>query len=304
MKAAVSIILCTRDRADMLPGCLDALAQQGAAPPEAEVLVVNNASRDATMGVLRAEAERGRLPLRVVEEPSPGVSYARNTGIERAQADFLIFLDDDAVPAPGWLAAYLRLAAEGRRALVQGRIFVQFDGPRPAWLSNALLPTLSHLDEGDRLGPLKGNLVGANFGVARGLIERIGAFRVDLGPGRAGFGEDTEFGLRAAAAGSPAWYDPDALASHRIPVGRLTRRAFLRRSYRAGLSQALYHWYGDPTAWTLLALGKVALVRASSALFTLNGERRMQELGRVAGYAGRMRQILRMRRGRTNQLGE
>jgi len=45
--------------------------------------------------------------VRYVHEPSTGVVHARNRGVREAGGEYLIFLDDDEVPAAGWLNAFL-----------------------------------------------------------------------------------------------------------------------------------------------------------------------------------------------------
>lgn len=289
----LSVIVCTRNRAGMLPGLFDSLAAQPLEASAAEIIVVDNASRDSTPEVLRAEAARGRLPLRVIDEPAPGLSVARNTGIGQARGDFVIFLDDDALAAPGWLRAYEEAAAE--QPILQGRILVSLDRPPPSWMTTADLKYLSHLDQGDRAAPLVGNLFGANFGVRRDVFTRVGTFRTDLGAGQAGYGEDTDFSRRAVAAGFQLFYLPKALIHHRIPPERLTRRAVLRRHYLSGFCQPLFESYSEPTARLLAGLAKEGIRRGLRAIFTLDPARRMSEIGNLAQHAGRVRQILRLR---------
>jgi glycosyltransferase involved in cell wall biosynthesis len=294
MKPALSIIICTRDRADLLPGCFEALAQQDVAASAAEVLAVNNASRDATAEVLRAEARRGRLPLRMVEESSPGLSRARNTGIEHARGDFLIFLDDDAIPAPGWLAAYERLFRQGR-PVVQGRIRVRIEGARPGYLAEDLLAYLGRLDKDGPEGRYEGNLLCGNFGAMRSVYERLGPFRSDLGAGAAGFGEDTEFGQRMAAAGIPVIYCPDALVLHLVPPSRTTRRFLLRRCYFSGQSQPLFREYPESLPRALFYFARRSVAHLGRAVFARRSAQRVREMCQWAEHAGRVRQIVRMR---------
>ena len=291
---SLSIILCTRDRADLLPGCFEALAQQDVAASAAEVLVVNNASRDATAEVLRAEARRGRLPMRMVEEPSPGLSRARNTGIAHARGDFLIFLDDDAIPAPGWLAAYERLFRQGR-PVVQGRIRVQIEGARPAYLADDLLAYLTHWDKDGPEERYEGNLLGANFGAMRSVYEQLGPFRPDIGPGASGFGDDTEFSQRVAAAGIPVIYCPEALVLHRIPPDRTTRRSLLRRCYLSGQSQPLFREYPESLPRTLFQFARRSVAHLGHVVFARRSAQRVGEMCQWAEHAGRVRQIVRMR---------
>ena len=53
--------------------------------------------------VARSSAFKARFggALTVIEEPKPGLSLARNVGAAAARGRFLVYLDDDAVPAKG-----------------------------------------------------------------------------------------------------------------------------------------------------------------------------------------------------------
>ena len=93
---AVTVVVCTRDRPELLARCLDGLAAQ--APPPEDVLVVDNAPSDDRTAKLCAE--RG---VRYVEEPCPGLDFARNRAVREATGEVLAFVDDDVVPDGGWL---------------------------------------------------------------------------------------------------------------------------------------------------------------------------------------------------------
>src|SRR5687768_800553 len=90
---SITVIIPARDAARVLPRTLAALT--GAA----EVVVVDNGSRDATAAVALGHGAR------VVRHPVPSRPGARNAGAATASTDHLAFLDADCVPDPGWLEA-------------------------------------------------------------------------------------------------------------------------------------------------------------------------------------------------------
>ena len=291
----LSIVIATRDRAGFLARCLDALASATFDQERFELLVVDNGSCDNTPRVLEEELRRGRLPLTTIHEPRPGLAVARNTGVGSAQGDAVIFLDDDAHFAPGCLAAYDWLLRIEERPIVQGRILARFLSSCPRWINDAMLSRLSHLDQGDAVRPLQGPIFGANFGVRRSVFDRIGLFRTDLGAGAIGLGEDTDFGLRAAAAGVQATYSPDALVYHLIPRERTTRSAFLRRFYRSGFCQPLFKEYDESVLRLLTGLPRTSLARLLAAVLATDSMEHMSEICGLAEYLGRFTQILRQR---------
>lgn len=100
----VSIIICCYNSASRLPETLRHLSKQET--PDGglqwEVIVVDNASTDDTKEVAIQEWRKYSLevPLKVVVENAPGLSYARQKGVEVSRYEYLIFCDDD-----NWLEA-------------------------------------------------------------------------------------------------------------------------------------------------------------------------------------------------------
>ena len=87
----ITVVICTRDRVDHLQGALASVSALDY--PDFEVVVVDNASpTDATQQyVLGLDDSR----VRVVSEPTAGLSRARNTGLRAARHDIVAFTDDD-----------------------------------------------------------------------------------------------------------------------------------------------------------------------------------------------------------------
>jgi glucosyl-dolichyl phosphate glucuronosyltransferase len=99
-RLTTSVVVITKDRADIIGGLFEALTRQSL-PPD-EVVVIDNNSRASYVAVFKAF--RTRLPLRTFVETNPGIPAARNRGIREARKDIIVFVDDDCVPAPTWLS--------------------------------------------------------------------------------------------------------------------------------------------------------------------------------------------------------
>jgi glycosyltransferase involved in cell wall biosynthesis len=97
----VSVIVCAHNEAAHLPGCLHSLLAQTRLPDE--ILVVNNASTDATRAV--AEQVPG---VRVVDEPRKGLVVARETGRHETTGDILVYLDADCRAPLTWIERIAR----------------------------------------------------------------------------------------------------------------------------------------------------------------------------------------------------
>lgn len=101
----LSIVIATRDRAELLDDCLASLLDQVLDHGSAEVVVVDDGSVDRTSDVVERWAPR--LSLRHARLPGCGRSAAKNLGLMLARGDLVLLLDDDDRLLPGALRAYL-----------------------------------------------------------------------------------------------------------------------------------------------------------------------------------------------------
>ena len=103
-RPAVSVIVPTYNRLDVLPSCLLCLEQQTFR--NFEVIVVDDESTDGTSGFLRTYAAQTKLRFRTVRQRNKGPAGARNRAIALAAAPVVIFIGDDILPSPGFLDAH------------------------------------------------------------------------------------------------------------------------------------------------------------------------------------------------------
>lgn len=105
---AVSIVIIAWRLVEPLRVALDALARQDGAPPF-EVIVVVNGDGPRVRGVVDAHPVVDRVIPRIA---NLGFGAAANLGATIARGEAIVFLNDDAAPEPGWLAALAAAAAE------------------------------------------------------------------------------------------------------------------------------------------------------------------------------------------------
>lgn len=265
-RPSISVIVCTFNRSALLERALLAFREQYPVAGT-ELVVVDNKSTDDTAAVVRrcAEALRSILPVRSVHEPVQGLSRARNAGIAAARGNVLAFLDDDAVPEPGWLAAIAEaFANDDGVAAIGGPIAAEFETPRPAWLRRDLEGYYSILD----FGPASGNFprgrtpFGANMALRR---RALGGMRFSEHLGRVGTrllcDEERELFARLQASGGRIAYAPAMRVRHFVGRERLRPDWLLRRSYAGGTSRVV----AAGTPWARARL--LARVAAGTALW-------------------------------------
>src|SRR5438128_2556469 len=93
----LSVIIATRNRAYAIAGCLDSVAASlaTASPLDAEIVVVDNGSTDATSAIVQQWASSSPFPVRLLLEPKAGLSRAHNQALRTAQGQLFAITDDD-----------------------------------------------------------------------------------------------------------------------------------------------------------------------------------------------------------------
>lgn len=194
--------------------CLRALAEH---PPAVacEILVVDDGSADETAAAL-PQVTGLRFHRRAA---NGGFIAACNDGAALARGDYLIFLNNDTVPQPGWLDTLLRTFDEHPNAGVCGAQLLSPDG-----LLQEAGSVVRQDGSADNLGRFESPLdprfaylrkvdycTGATLAVPRALFESLGGFSTRYAPA---YYEDADLGFAAAAAGRDVLYQPAAKVVH------------------------------------------------------------------------------------------
>jgi glycosyltransferase involved in cell wall biosynthesis len=207
---SVSLIICTRDRADALERCLGKLPDLELAGVGAEVVLVDNGSSDRTAEVMAAFAGRAAAPVRIVPCEQPGLSRARNAGLDAARGTTLAFTDDDCYLAPGYVQRLPGLFSTGRFHFCGGRI-LPYDETDAAY-GFAEDETFRRFPPGSFLPA--GIVSGANLVLHRAVVDRIGYFDPMLGAGTPFRCEDIDYLARASLAGFAGAHVPALAVYH------------------------------------------------------------------------------------------
>ena len=248
------MVICCYNSAARLPETLRHLrAQGGVEAIDWEVIVVDNASTDATAEVAQQNwPDSGPAALRIVREDRAGLSHARIRGVGEARYEIISFIDDDNWVPPEWIARISALFAEHPEVGVSGV-------PCEPVPEIALPPWFDRLRGYYATGPQHGATgdITATAGTllwGAGLNVRTAAFRDLIQSGfsfllsdRTGesmaTGGDTELCYALREAGWRFWYDDTLVLRHFIPRGRLTWPYALRLIAGMGTSAAMYELY-------------------------------------------------------------
>jgi len=233
---AVSVVVPTYNRMDVLPEVLDAIeGQRGAS--EFEVVVVDDGSTDDTRAFLAER--RFAVPARVLCQENRGPAAARNAGVAAAAGERVAFLGDDTVPTQGWLAAHLR--AHRERGGGEELAVIGYTRWHPRVRLNPFLRYINEygLQFGYRIIDDPEN-VPFNFFYTSNLS--LSRRRLLGEPFDEGFPypawEDIEVSYRLAAAGQRLVYEPRAVVLHDHPT---TIERFCTRQEKAGYCAVVFH---------------------------------------------------------------
>lgn len=246
-QATLTFAICTYNRADYLDDTLNSLLYQSPTDEKVELLIIDNNSTDPTREVIRKYQEltdKDDKPIRYIKETNQGLSHARNRAISEAEAPYIVFLDDDVHATPSLIPAWISFFSEHPNAVAAGgKIHVQFDAPRPPWMSHFLLPLLGYHDLGDSLKTYPKNKYpfGGNMGFKKSIFDKLGTFNTELGrKGKSlNAGEEKELFQRIRSYSADIYYLPDAFLYHRVDKNRLTVDYIKKQALGLGQSMSL-----------------------------------------------------------------
>lgn len=308
---SIDVIIPTFNRSALLQRTLASI-ERAVRPAEFElgIIVVDNNSTDDTREVVEAWMARFGGSLRYMFEAKQGRSPALNAGIRASRADLIGTIDDDEEIDGQWLVEIARNFADPALEFLGGPCLPNWGGlTAPDWLPKShggligwIVPSEYDFDYAP---DNPAYMVGGNAVVRRGLFDKVGLYHTSLGrTGKnANGGEDLEFFGRLLAAGAKGRYASRLIIYHHIPLERLDRGFFRKRSFWDGVSigfvsrtqrEPVPHIAGIPRYFVRMA-GEGALrrlsMRTTAQAERFAGELRLLELfGRAYGrylYAGR-----------------
>ena len=269
---SVSIVMPVHGNWQVTEACLRALLPSLPAAWPVEIVIVDDASPDDTPHRLEAAADADRRIVLVRNEKNLGFVDTCNRGAAVASGEYLVFLNNDTVPLPGWLPPLIEtfrvfpragavggklLFPDGRLQEAGGIIFADGSAchfgrehPDPSW------HLFNHVRPVDYVS-------GALLATPRSLFLEMGGFDAGFAPG---YYEDTDFCFRLRELGHDVLCQPastvvhveggTAGTDHAVGMKRfqeVNRRRFRARHAAALLRQRPRPASFDRDSWLLLA---------------------------------------------------
>jgi GT2 family glycosyltransferase len=215
----VSVVIPVFNRSDCTDACLASVAATWPAELDGEVLVVDDGSTDDTPALLEAWSARDPRVRGLRLESNQGFIAACNAGAAVAAGDVLVFLNNDTLARPGWLAPLVAGLGRDKAGAVGGKllypdgtlqeaggvVFDDADGcnfgkgdPEPDH------PIFDHVRDVDYCS-------GALLATPRALFLELGGFDPAYAPA---YYEDADYAFRLRERGYRVYYQPASSVVH------------------------------------------------------------------------------------------
>jgi glycosyltransferase involved in cell wall biosynthesis len=260
----ISVVVATYNRAELLAGALQSLAEQTLDPSLFEIVVVDNGSTDDIPGLV-AEFQRShaKLQTRLISEKRPGLGRARNTGDEHAEGRLIAFLDDDAHAEPDWLQKALHLfeQVEPSPLAVGGPIEPFYLAPKPDWFKDEY--EIRSWGDEPRFLQTGETFSGSNMIFTKTALRDHGGFsdRFGMKGERLSVGEETVLfdEIWRGNPHAPLYYSPELVIRHAVPAHKMTVSYVLKRALAGGQAMYAIRRETDPRSGRFRVLAREAL---------------------------------------------
>jgi glycosyltransferase involved in cell wall biosynthesis len=245
----LSVIIPTRNRFELLNNALKSLTLQTFPKDEFEVIVIDNGSTDKTKETVVAFDIIKNLRYFYVD--TPGLHNGRHKGLQEAQSDILVYIDDDIEAFPCWLEGIWETFLDKDIVLVGGKCLPKWETEPPFWIYEMWMDTneyghslsaLSILDFGDAIKYIPpGYIWGCNFSIRKSTLLETNGFHPDGFPQELikyrGDGE-TYVADYIQKKKYKSIYNPKASIYHFVPKSRMTIDYFCKRAFNQGISNS------------------------------------------------------------------
>lgn len=230
-----SVVVAVRGNTAALDGLAAAVYAQEI-PGGIELIVVDN---HPNLVLRPGPGQLGPMACRIVHEPQPGLSRARNTGIGQARGDVVLITDPDSRPESDWAQAMVRALDETGAYAAGGRVVPCFTGSTPAAVPpdvmQLFVPPLWPQTTTGLAAPYW--VVGCNLAMRRSPRPWFDT-RLGVCGSRHLSCEELEFTVRAERDGLRVVVVPDAVVHRAIHPADLRARAVAGRAWWHGVSIA------------------------------------------------------------------
>lgn len=242
----VTVVIINHNGREFLAPCVQSVLDQDYPEDLVEVLVIDNASSDGSVEMLRSDFPTVQV---IVNATNDGFAPVVNQGARAGGGDYIALLNNDAVAAPSWLRHLITPMENNPKIRVTGGLVLDHTGTEVDFAGGDL-SFYGHGFARHREDPPPPDLqrepsifvTGASMAMPRKWFLEVGGFDDDY----FAFFEDVDFGWRTWVLGYEVWFIPESIAYHRHHgtierFGRPRERYLLERNALA----TIFKNYGD-----------------------------------------------------------
>lgn len=229
-KKEISLIICTRNRADILSKCLDSITlYKNNTTLLWEIIVVDNDSSDNTRTVVENYDH-----VKYYMESEEGLSSARNAAVQFAKGEWLIYLDDDTRIFADFFKEIEKIILEYDFDAFTGRYVAWYEIQKPKWIPDTFGNKINHANEIQELG--NDFVTGCIMGFKKEVFARVGLFPTHLGMKgkKIAYGEETYLVDQIKNKGLKIGINPNLIVEHLVRKDKLTLMWHLKSAYARG----------------------------------------------------------------------
>ena len=233
----ISVAVCTYNRADVLPKCLESLANQTADTELFEVLIIDNNSTDNTKEIAIEFCEK-HSNYKYISEEKQGLSHARNRAIDEAKGKYVAYIDDDAIADKNWIEKIFSVIQNNKDiAAFGGKILPWYNTEKPKWFKDEFALHSygdKHLQLSLKNYPF--GLSGSNMIFKKDILAKYNGFSAEYGMAgnKIAFGEESLLFNKMLKNNENVQYFPDLFVYHLVSEKSYSLKNAFRRSIQNG----------------------------------------------------------------------
>lgn len=231
LSRTVDVCVCTYRRPQVADLLASLAKQQLAHGWRLRVIVADNDETASAQETVERAFAAHDLEGVFIHAPARNISIARNACLDAATAPYAVFVDDDEIARPKWLARLINRLNESGAGVVFGRVAAVYGADAPAWAVNGDLHSTRAFF---RNGAIEGGYT-CNVLLRR---DAVGSLRFDPAFGRSG-GEDTVFFGALDRAGVAMAYAAEAVVEELVAPARTRLGWLVSRAFRSGQSHSV-----------------------------------------------------------------
>ncbi len=233
MKSELTIIICTFNRGHLLLETIPTIFRQNVSNDCYQVLIINNNSTDNTSEILN-DFVKQYDNLSVINETKQGLGYAKNTGMNAATTEWIVYLDDDAKVLNDFVKKAINNITNYNFQCFGGVYLPWYKYGKPNWFLDKYASNSGKLSE---FTTLKEDFIsGGIMAIRKNILIKFDGFPTNLGMSgkRVSYGEETLLQIRLRNSGLKIGYDPNWIIYHLVNRYKLSPWWYIKSGFASG----------------------------------------------------------------------